>query len=291
MAATTIEIGEVALTQADGGCPTTLTDGSAPGESGVFVLGARFQGGLHLGGTPRRHHIWFQLSARQRFRCRIGDDAADHAPPPGSLAICPAGSDYTADADDGVDAILVAIDPRHIALVAAEDVAPDARLIARLSGCDPELLHLARHLAHESQHAYPSGPLAWNETASAFIDRLVAHHVSNGAPRARGMLGKHMLARLREHVLAHLDEPIDVATLARIAGRSPFHFTRVFARSVGMTPHRYVVHLRLRRAIELLREGRSGLAEIAACTGFADQSHLSRWIRRVHGASPTELVA
>jgi AraC family transcriptional regulator len=60
------------------------------------------------------------------------------------------------------------------------------------------------------------------------------------------------------------------------SGRSPYHFSRVFTRSVGMTPHRSVVHLQLRRAIELLRELRFGLAEIAARTGFADQSHLSR---------------
>jgi AraC family transcriptional regulator len=40
-----------------------------------------------------------------------------------------------------------------------------------------------------------------------------------------------------------------------------------------------------------MRDGRHGLAEIAAATGFADQSHLSRWGRRVHGVSPTELTA
>jgi AraC family transcriptional regulator len=105
------------------------------------------------------------------------------------------------------------------------------------------------------------------------------------------MLGKDVLKRLRDYVLAHLDEPIEVSTLAKMAGRSPFHFTRVFTRSVGISPHRYVVHLRLQRAIELVRDGRSGLAEIAARTGFADQSHLSRWVRRVHGASLTQLVA
>jgi transcriptional regulator GlxA family with amidase domain len=59
---------------------------------------------------------------------------------------------------------------------------------------------------------------------------------------------------------------------------------------VGMSPHRYVVHLRLQRAIELVRDGRFGFAEIAARTGFADQSHLSRWIRRVHGVSLKEIA-
>jgi AraC family transcriptional regulator len=103
-------------------------------------------------------------------------------------------------------------------------------------------------------------------------------------------LGRVVLERLKEYVLAHLNEPIAVEALAAIAGRSPFHFTRVFTRSVGVTPHRYVVHLRLQRAIELVRSGQSGFADIAARTGFADQSHLSRWVRRVHGVSLTQLV-
>jgi AraC family transcriptional regulator len=58
-----------------------------------------------------------------------------------------------------------------------------------------------------------------------------------------------------------------------------------------MTPHRYAVRLRLQRAIELIRDGQLGLAEVAARTGFADQSHLSRWVRRVHGVSLTKLAA
>jgi len=113
--------------------------------------------------------------------------------------------------------------------------------------------------------------------------------VSAGAPR--GILSKTALNRIKDYVLAHLDEPIEIAALAQITGRSPFHFCRVFSRSVGMSPHRYIVHLRLQRAVELVRERRSGLAAIAISTGFADQSHLSRWVRRVYGASLMQLVA
>jgi AraC family transcriptional regulator len=46
----------------------------------------------------------------------------------------------------------------------------------------------------------------------------------------------------------------------------------------------------VQRATELVRDGPLGLAEIAARTGFADQSHLSRWVRRVHGVPLTRLV-
>jgi AraC family transcriptional regulator len=209
----------------------------------------------------------------------------------GSLAICPAGTDCAADAEQSVDAILVAVDPGQLALAAAEESVPGAQLVERFSGRDPALLALARSLTLESAGGHPNGPLFWNELASDFLENVISRHTSKMPSRSRGMLGRQMLERLREYVLAHLDEPIEVAALAKMAGRSPFYFSRVFARSVGVTPHRYIVHLRIQRAIELVRDGRSSLAEIAARTGFADQSHLSRWVRRVHGVSLTQLAA
>ena len=109
-------------------------------------------------------------------------------------------------------------------------------------------------------------------------------------PLAHAMLGDEVLAQLKDYVAAHLDEPIQVAALARLAGYSLFHFSRVFTRSVGITPHRYIVLLRLQRAIELARDENMKPAEIAVRTGFADQSHLSRWVRRVYGVPLTQLM-
>lgn len=281
--------GELRLAQEDGGPPMTLAAGSAPGESGVAVLRVRFRGGAHLSVITRQHLVCFV--SQVRIECRMADRRLRHEAPAGSMAICPAGIDAAADTGRSVDAIVVTIDPGRLALAAAEDASLEARLIERLIGYDQSLLDLARNLALESANDYPNGPLFWNELASNFIDGLVARHTSEIECRARGMLGKDVLKRLRDYVVAHLDGPIEVSTLAKMAGRSPFHFTRVFTRSVGVSPHRYVIHLRLQRAVQLVREGRSGLAEIAAGTGFADQSHLSRWVRRVHGASLTQLVA
>lgn len=281
--------GELDLAQEDGGLPTMLAAGSAPGESGVAVLRVRFQGRAHLRATIQQHLVCFV--SQVYIACRMADRKLRHEAPAGSMAICPAGIDAAADTERSVDAIVVMVDPGRLALAAAEDAALEARLIERLIGYDQSLLDLARNLALESANDYPNGPMFWNELASNFIDGLVARHTSELECQARGMLGKDVLKRLRDYVIAHLDQPVEVSTLAKMAGRSPFHFTRVFTRSVGVSPHRYVVHLRLQRAIELVRDGRSGLAEIAACTGFADQSHLSRWVRRVHGASLTQLVA
>lgn len=285
------EVSELCMAQEDDGSPTILAAGGAPGESGVSVVCASWEGGMHVSATARRHHVYFNMSGQAHFECRIADRSLSHEPRRGSIAICPAGSDYAADSDRSSQTILVVIEPGQLALAAAEDLALDAQLIDRFSGSDPTLLDLGRSLASESANAYPNGALYWNEIASSFVDRLLARHTARFEQRVRGTLSKDVFRRVRDYIMTHLDEPIEVGALAGLAGRSPFHFTRVFAQAVGVSPHRYVVRLRLERAIELMRDGRSGLAEIAACTGFADQSHLSRWVRRVYGVSPTELAA
>jgi AraC family transcriptional regulator len=145
-------------------------------------------------------------------------------------------------------------------------------------------------LAYECANGYPRGPLFWNETAGRLIAGLVASYTTGPKP-ANGVLGSTTLRQIRDYLMAHLDESIDVATLAGMCCRSQFHFSRIFRREVGVSPYRYVVHLRLRRAVELVRDGKLPLAQIAVTTGFADQSHLSRWVKRVHGVSMTQLTS
>jgi AraC family transcriptional regulator len=277
---------------ADGdGTPLTLRAASPPGESGVSVLRTRFRRGAHFSATTRQHLICLQMSPHLRLECRMAGQRLAHDTITGALAICPAGIDCSAETDASADFLLVAIKPGQLALAAAEDSALEARLKERMSGYDQPLMGIARTLAAESADGYPNGPLFWNEAAGSFLNRLVFGHTSMPERLPRGMLGKRALQLIRDYVLTHLAEPIEVAKLAKLAGRSSFHFSRVFAKSVGMTPHRYVVHLRLQAAIEHARKGRTGLAEIAADTGFSDQSHLSRWVRRVYGVTPSQLGA
>ena len=286
-----MKFGEISCAHKDGSPPLTLTAGSPPGESGVSMLRMRFRRGAHFSTTTRQHLICFQMSPHLRLECRMAGRVLQHETSAGALAICPAGIDCSAETDASADVLLVAIKPSQLALAAAEDSALEAQLHERLSGYDQQLLGFARILASENADGFPNGPLFWNEAASRFISRLVFGHTSIPDKLSRGMLGKHALQRVKDYILAHLAEPIEVAKLAELAGRSSFHFSRVFAKSVGMTPHRYVVHLRLQAAIEHVRKGRTGLAGIAADTGFSDQSHLSRWVRRVHGVAPSQLGA
>jgi AraC family transcriptional regulator len=284
-----LKFGEMRWVQKDGNPPRAFGAKNPPGESGVSVLRARFESAAHFSATSSQHLIFFQMSPRVRMECRMAGRTLHHEVDVGSLAICPAGMDCSAETDSSIDVLLIVIAPEKLALAAAEDSALDARLNERMSGCDDKLLAIARLLASESLNGYPNGPLLWNEAARRLISQVVFGHSSIPDAPPRGRLGRPVLQTIRDHILAHLAEPIEVGDLAALAGRSEFHFSRVFARSVGMTPHRYVVHLRLQAALRHIRDGQMSMAEIAADTGFSDQSHLSRWIRRVHGVAPSDL--
>lgn len=96
------------------------------------------------------------------------------------------------------------------------------------------------------------------------------------------------IERVLDYTAMNIGEAITVEDLARIAGLSRFHFTRVFREEVGRSPWSYVREARVVRARELLEAGRPP-AEVALETGFSDQSHLTRTLRTVYGRTPTDL--
>ncbi|WP_439370338.1 helix-turn-helix domain-containing protein [Bradyrhizobium sp. PMVTL-01] len=94
--------------------------------------------------------------------------------------------------------------------------------------------------------------------------------------------------RIREYVDAHIDQSISVKGLAEIASLSVCYFVRAFKKSVGITPHEYLMQRRVDLAMSLLSATEMPLAEIAAAAGFVDQSHCSRRFRRSVGMSPRD---
>lgn len=84
----------------------------------------------------------------------------------------------------------------------------------------------------------------------------------------------------------HVAEPVGLEDAARFVGLSPFHFLRVFSRVAGVTPHQYLVRLRLRRAAWLLAEESRPVTDVALDCGFADLSNFVRTFGRAAGVSP-----
>ena len=86
---------------------------------------------------------------------------------------------------------------------------------------------------------------------------------------------------------------VSLADIAGAAHLSSYHLTRVFKKATGMSPHQYLVQVRVNSARALLTAGAGdrSLAEIAAAVGFADQSHLTRHFKRMLGITPKQLRA
>lgn len=85
---------------------------------------------------------------------------------------------------------------------------------------------------------------------------------------------------------AHAHEPIDLEHAAREVGLSSFHFLRLFARVLGVTPHQYLVRSRLRRAARLLAVDARSITDVAFDVGFGDLSNFVRTFHRAAGVSP-----
>jgi AraC-like DNA-binding protein len=104
---------------------------------------------------------------------------------------------------------------------------------------------------------------------------LVVWRRSRAIERAIAYLGKHYA------------EPVQLCNLAQVACISKCHLVRLFTATLGMSPHRYQLVLRLSRAKTMLREG-TCITQIAQGVGFFDHSHLDRSFRILIGMTPTQ---
>jgi AraC-like DNA-binding protein len=85
---------------------------------------------------------------------------------------------------------------------------------------------------------------------------------------------------------AHSHEAVDLEGTARTVGVSAFHFLRLFANVLGVTPHQYLVRSRLRRAASLLADDGRPITDVAYDVGFGDLSNFVRTFHRAAGVSP-----
>jgi AraC-like DNA-binding protein len=85
---------------------------------------------------------------------------------------------------------------------------------------------------------------------------------------------------------AHSHRQIDLEDAAAQADISPFHFLRLFAKVLGVTPHQYLVRSRLRHAARRLADEDRSITDIAYDVGFGDLSNFVRTFHRAAGVSP-----
>lgn len=92
--------------------------------------------------------------------------------------------------------------------------------------------------------------------------------------------------RVVDYLAEHLDDSLELETLARVACFSPYHFHRIYRGLLGETVHDTVRRLRLQRAAIDLLEDKLSIERTARRAGFASQAAFTRAFREEHGAPP-----
>jgi AraC family transcriptional regulator len=149
---------------------------------------------------------------------------------------------------------------------------------------DEKVARCADLLAEECQEPSSGGRLYGESlttalTADLFTRRHAATQWKNG-------LSRWQLRRAMEYLEAHMTQDISLEEMANLVGLSQSQFARSFKSSTGMSPYKWFLDARIKRAQELLLLAREPIAFIALQTGFADQSHFTKTFRRVTGVTP-----
>jgi transcriptional regulator GlxA family with amidase domain len=96
------------------------------------------------------------------------------------------------------------------------------------------------------------------------------------------------IGRSIAYMVEHLNQPLQVSTLAAQASVSTSHFFALFKRQMGTAPIDFFIRLRMNHARELLDSTRSSVKEIAATMGYDDPFYFSRVFKSVHQVAPAE---
>lgn len=209
---------------------------------------------------------------------------------PGDLILCRRHTEEWVRWGSPIEMLMARVSDEALQAVAAETGGGSLRLEATPNLQDGRVQALMYALDAERICGFQSGQLYLDSVGQA-----LAAAVAN----ARGTLLKPLrswrdglapvrLRRVVSFVHEHLSHDLSLQQLADIAGLSTAYFSRLFQQSTGLSPHRYVLQARVKRAQELLRQPETRVLDVALACGFQTQQHFARVFREWCGSSPVQ---
>ncbi len=238
-------------------------------------------------------HEGFAIGVIERGAERFAYRRANHIAPAGSLVVINPGEMHTGSTllPDGWSYRMLYPEAHVLQSVASEMSGRnhDIPFFAEPVIDDPDLAALILQV-HELLEM-PSTPLERESRLLPVLAHLIERHADARPmrPQRRRVQPTPAVWRVRDYLTEHYTDVVTLDELAALAGLSPFHLLRTFSAAVGMPPHVYLTQVRVTRAKALLAAGLP-IAEVAALTGFVDQSHFSRHFKRTVGVAPGQYV-
>lgn len=241
------------------------------------------------------HLIFINLAEGHCVREGV-NEISDHAIEAGHVSIHPSEKPVRWQWDTRLSFIMLALEPAFLDRVAERvfELDPSTlELQAVERQRDPVITHIAGVLSREALAGDAGSRLLAESLANQLGVHLIRHY-TNGSPELVAeppVLPPRAVTRAIDFINLNYAHDISLSEIAESAHLSPFHVARLFKRTTGLSPHQYLVQVRVNSARSLLTAGAGArsLAEIALAVGFADQSHLTRHFKRVLGVTPKQM--
>ena len=155
---------------------------------------------------------------------------------------------------------------------------------------DPRVRALVDAVNAERIAGFPGGKLFLDSVERALTTALVDCYATQRTPARtyRGGLGPARLRRVKELVYSKLENELTLQEMAQTVELSVAHFSQMFRKSTGQSPHQFVLRHRIERAKEMLRAAETRALDVAVACGFKTQQHFSRVFRQISGVTPRE---
>ncbi len=209
---------------------------------------------------------------------------------PGAIDLLPRGTCFKQITWRGEAAECVAVNLSKETLgvlLSGDSAALDPGDGARFGLVDAHVVDLVKRLQRQAATGQPLGATYVQGLSIALAAYVTGRYGQRHetAISEQGLTG-FSRAQVRAFIEEHLSHNFGLVDLAALAGYSPDHFARLFKRSFGTTPHRYVTQRRLEKAKAMLRDRGCSLAGIADACGFSSQAHLNVAFKRHLGVTP-----
>ncbi len=94
--------------------------------------------------------------------------------------------------------------------------------------------------------------------------------------------------KLKNYIDTHIHQQITIDELATIISKSNAHTIRIFKNAYGVTPYKYCIDNRIKKAKELLRNTNSPVKEIAFALSFCDEHYFTNIFKEKTGITPSQ---